>query len=203
MNEKQAELTSAFLDGELDELAERRVVKELLQAATADRDRYARYRLIGDAMRGEAVVDTTTVPARVRAALADEPVVLAPSRSRASAWLKPVTGVALAASVAAVAIVVAPGMMTAPEETGSPVNIAQAPALQAIPVAVSSEPAVRPTEPDTARVASNGSKNRWQAIDPALQDRLNRLLIEHHEFSGRTGVNGPVSHVGMVSYDGR
>ena len=114
MNEKQAELTSALLDGELDGAAERQVVTELLQAQSAGMDRYARYRLIGDAMRGDAVIDASTVATRVRVALEDEPVVLAPSRSRAPRWIKPVTGAALAASVAAAAIVIAPSMMTAP-----------------------------------------------------------------------------------------
>ena len=32
---------------------------------------------------------------------------------------------------------------------------------------------------------------------------LNRLVIEHHEFGGRTGINGPVPHIGLVSYGSR
>jgi hypothetical protein len=40
-------------------------------------------------------------------------------------------------------------------------------------------------------------------VDPELQARLNRLVIEHHEFSGRTGIYGPVSHIGLVNYEGR
>lgn len=202
MNEKQAELTSALLDGELDGVVEQQTVTELLQAQSTGRDRFARYRLIGDAMRGDVAIDASAIAVRVRAALEDEPVVLAPSRSRAPRWIKPVSGAALAASVAAAAIVIAPSMMTAPDEAVPAVTIAEAPALQVMPVAVSPEPAGLTGEPG-GELAVTAPDNRWQAIDPALQDRLNRLLIEHHEFSGRTGINGPVSHVGLVNYDAR
>jgi hypothetical protein len=44
---------------------------------------------------------------------------------------------------------------------------------------------------------------RWQALNQDLENRLNRLVIEHHEFGGRTGVNGPVPHIGLVSYGSR
>jgi hypothetical protein len=36
-----------------------------------------------------------------------------------------------------------------------------------------------------------------------MAERLNRLVIEHHEFGGRTGINGPVAHIGLVNYAGR
>ena len=44
---------------------------------------------------------------------------------------------------------------------------------------------------------------KWEAIDRELEARLNRLVIEHHEFGGRTGINGPVPHIGLVSYGER
>ena len=44
---------------------------------------------------------------------------------------------------------------------------------------------------------------RWQALNQDLENRLNRLVIEHHEFGGRTGINGPVPHIGLVSYGTR
>ena len=203
MKQEQAELASALLDGELDGPVEQQAVNELLRGDAADRERSARYCMIGDAMRGESLIDATTIAARVRDALEDEPVVLAPSPNPAPRWIKPVSGAALAASVAAVAIVFAPGMMTtAPDHGVSTVTIAEAPTPQVVPVATGTEPA-RVLEDPESELASSTPDDRWQAIDPVLQDRLNRLLIEHHEFSGRTGVRGPVSHVGLVDYDGR
>jgi sigma-E factor negative regulatory protein RseA len=201
MNVKQAELTSALLDGELDGVSQDRVVTSLLEGDGEARASFARYRLIGDTLRGESSVNAASVASAVSAALQDEPAILAPPRARPSRWLRPVAGAALAASVAAVAIVIAPGMMTPPNEASSPLVVAQEPEARMAPTLVAAGPAIR------SQAAGSGpgdvAAERWQALDPELQARLNRLVIEHHEFSGRTGISGPVSHIGLVNYEGR
>lgn len=201
MNTKQAELVSALSDGELDAATLDTVVSSMAEEHSEGRERLARYRLIGDTLRGETAMDASGIAAGVRDALRDEPVVLAPARARPPRWLKPATGVALAASVAAAAIVIAPGMMSSHENGASTVVVAQTPALPIAPalVGAGSAAGTSAARDETGEAA----KERWQAIDPELQSRLNRLVIEHHEFSGRTGINGPVSHIGLVNYEGR
>lgn len=114
---------SALYDGELDGEESRRAVARLGQDAEAAR-RWSEYSLIGDAMRG-CLADSTRLDARLRAALAAEPTVLAPMPAsppshRHYYWL------AAAASVAAIAWGV---LSVSPRGDGEP----------AVPVAANSE----------------------------------------------------------------
>lgn len=199
MNRIDGETISALVDGEIEPDAHRAAVTRLLEDGPEALGTFGRYRLIGDVMRDESVIETP-VAARVRAALQDEPTVLAPVARRQPRWLRPIAGAAVAASVAAAAVFVAPQLMT---EGESPV--ATQPAIaQLAPAAIApqlvSEPA-RADGPERPNVVT--AATRWQALDAGLEQRLNRLVIEHHEYAGRTGVHGPVPHIGLVSYDAR
>jgi len=199
MNDKQSELASALLDGELDPDAQQRAVSAILDAGQQELERFGRYRLMGDVMRGESTVFSFSVAERVHRSLVDEPVVLAPPARRSRSWLRPVAGLAVAASVATAAVLVAPQLMTQPSDQGGPVQVANVPQVTAAPVLVAAgsganTPASSRTEP---------GEMRWQALNKNLENRLNRLVIEHHEFGGRTGINGPVPHIGLVSYGSR
>ena len=198
MNEKHAEMTSALLDGELDVETSEETISRLLDRANGEQDRFGRYRLIGDVMRGESAVYAAPVAERVSGALREEPVVLAPRR-RMPNWLRPATGAAIAASVAAAAVFVAPQMLTGTSDGTVPQQFAAPaprPVLQPRLVTAGGERPVDASQPA-------GTTGNWQALDKDLEDRLNRLVIEHHEFGGRTGINGPVAHIGLVSYDER
>ncbi|MGB5652104.1 MAG: RseA family anti-sigma factor [Sedimenticolaceae bacterium] len=200
MNEQQGELTSSLLDGELSRDAQQRVVTTMLGAAHDEMDRFGRYRLIGDVIRGESGVLAVSVADRVHEALDEEPAVLAPRRLMPRQWLRPVAGLAVAASVAAAAVVVAPQLMTETGTSGQPVQLAadyQRPSMS---------PALVAAGPTGTAAQSGGTGQgdaRWQALDKDLEDRLNRLVVEHQEFGGRSGINGPVPHIGFVSYESR
>ena len=199
MNEQEAEELSALLDGELESAHADQVARRLSIADSEVLDSFGRYRLIGDAMRGEAGVVATSIADRVRAQLAEEPTILAP-RSRVPTWLRPAAGVAIAASVAASAVFVAPQLMQGPSATGGGEvqQLAQAPVPAMAPTLVASQPAtVAVTRPASAPAGN------WRALNDDVQQRLNRLVIEHQEFGGRSGINGPVPHIGLVSYDRR
>lgn len=201
MNDKQSELTSALLDGELDPDAQQRAISAILGAGKQEElDRFGRYRLIGDVMRGESPTSADALAQRVHQALISEPAILAPSARRSRPWLRPVAGLAVAASVATAAVLVAPQLMTEPGvDRGGVQQVATAPPPVAAPVLVAAGSAAG-TQPPA--VTEPGGM-RWQALNKNLEDRLNRLVIEHHEFGGRTGINGPVPHIGLVSYGSR
>ena len=193
MNKKTTDLTSALLDGELDPETQQRVISKMLDSDTDEVGRFARYRLIGDVIRGESSVLATPVAHRVHQALAQEPVVLAPRPLRSARWLRPVAGVAVAASVAAAAISLAPQLTTTPGAGSESMQVAaKQPRIATAPVLVAARQPAAPAE--TAR---------WHALNEDLETRLNQLVIEHQEFGGRTGVNGPVPHIGLVSYGTR
>ena len=156
---------------------------------------------IGDLMRDETAL-VVPVADEVHAALRDEPTVLLPEPPSPLRWLRPLGGVALAASVAAAAVFVAPQLLSTfagdvqvveviPEQPREVV----APQL----VATQSSPATNGAD----RVPGTTATPRWRALNSDLETRLNRLVIEHHEFAGRTGVTGPVPHISVVSYDAR
>jgi sigma-E factor negative regulatory protein RseA len=199
MNRDLNEQMSALLDGELKRDEQDRVVSRMIEDDQAQLDRFGRYRLIGDIMRGESTVMAASMRSRVSQALADEPTVLAP-RAAPPRWAKPAAGLAVAASVAVAAIAVAPSFLQQPEFADGGAVIASADAPQ--PPAPS--PVLSMASPGALNVASSAPVNaQWQTLDADLGARLNRLVIEHHEFGGRTGINGPVSHIGLVNYAGR
>ncbi len=198
-NTTVGELTSALLDGELDRSAQQAAISARLAAEDGERQRFGRYRLIGDVMRGESAVLALQVSARVQEALQVEPAILAPRR-RGRQWLRPAAGLAVAASVATLAIVLAPQLLTSSEESMQPLQLAatnpERAALQPSLVAATA-PA------DSERPGDAGSEGRWQVLNTDLEERLNRLVIEHHEFGGRTGIHGPVPHIGFANYGER
>lgn len=101
----EAELLSALMDDELS-ADERRAILQRLDAEPELQMRWARYHAARAAMNMGAARLSPGFTERVRQAREQEPAVLAPGRavSAQPAWLRPVAGVAISASVALVAI---------------------------------------------------------------------------------------------------
>jgi Anti sigma-E protein RseA, N-terminal domain len=104
MNEKKLEAISALMDGEVrdgDQFA--------LDGWTRDEDlraTWGRYHLISESMRGTLPRHMDpSLAAKIAAAIQDEPVMLAPDAPYNRPWLKPIAGMAIAASVATLAVV--------------------------------------------------------------------------------------------------
>ncbi len=202
MNEIEGERISALLDGEIEPEAHRNTVSRLLDAGPEALDTYGRYRLIGDLMRDETAL-VVPVADEVHAALRDEPTVLVPQPLSRSRWLRPLGGAALAASVAAIAIFVAPQVVPRFLPEGQVAGVApETPRVAVAPQFVASNP-LQPVQVSVDQRPAAVTAPRWRALDADLETRLNRLVIEHHEFAGRTGVTGPVPHISVVSYDPR
>jgi len=178
----QNELLSALVDGELqgDEIEQ---ALQLVITNEQARMQLQRYQLASDVLQGYVSgsknVDLTS---RISAALVDEPVFSQTLMVKKKAQVilfpkqfwKQATGLAIAASVGALAVM---GVMTQPQNQLIPVT----------PLAAIDAPTV---------VAQAG--NRWTVGEPEVADRLNTYLLDHNEYAGASGV---FTYARVVSYD--
>lgn len=172
---------SAMVDGELadaeTDLALRRLCKDRHWQG-----RWERYHLISDALQGHlpAALDADFAP-RLLQAIDREPL-LQPAARTLPAWYKPVTGFALAASVALAALV---GLqLSRPDVALTPGN----------PVATA--PAVATPLPAQIAVLDPPA----DAADEPAEARLNSYLVNHNGHASRSSVNGMLPYVRMVGY---
>jgi sigma-E factor negative regulatory protein RseA len=190
--EQELEQLSALVDGAVDDRQRQSLFSRLGEERDL-RSCWGRYHLIGDALRGEpAAASARDIAARVRERLADEPVVIAPAlawRGRRPVWLRPVVGLAAAASFGAAVVVLLP---RSEPPTAPPVVAA---GLPATPVAPAETPA-------QWLVVQQVPVTRWQARDPDVEQDLQRFLADHSEFAA-TGVKGAMPLVTVVGYDAR
>lgn len=211
MNEQRGEALSALLDGELGG-EERGLLLDRLESDHDLRDRWTRYALIGDVLRGEATA-AGDLAARVGAAVESEPTALAPRGDSPEKpagsvrdWLRPVGGLALAASLATVAVL---GGQTLDRGRQSPaVTVAQQSAERAVRAADASDPSRGMTSRPAADFAGGEPgytaerKLRWSAQQRGVQERLNAYLVD---YSGHLGgdLRGMLPYARVVGYDGK
>lgn len=195
MSEERLSGLSALLDHEGDHTD----LEQTLEALSADRGmRHAavRYRMIGDALRGDAVRrDAVQLAERIRQSIDEEPHVLSPAPSnpagkRPGPVLRIAAGLAIAASVATVAIAVFPRIEGPPPESEATVALApglprQMPAQSV--TATSPAPLAKP-------VTASGAQ---QTIS------WDRYLLDHDEFATRGLARGIRPHATLVAIDGR
>ena len=199
MSERIKEHLSALMDDELAVGEAASLVDDLVENDEA-RSTLARYQLISAGFRGEwADPRTLTVSDLVSRKLNDEPTVLAPKkRSSNRKWIKGAAGLAIAASVAALAVALyvpqMPGVLS--QET----TVAQAPQTEQVPAtAVAQAP-----QTEQMPVMTVVSRERVPQINrQANRDRLGRYLIEHNEFATRGGASGFMPYTTFVTYDGQ
>lgn len=177
MNEK----LSALMDGELDEAE----AEQLLSQLKTDKDlraAWGRYHLAGSALRAENVLGSAKLAARITAQIKNEPQILAPNnwlRQPAKKIIKLTGSLAIAASVAAVAIV---SLQVETTEQVGQQNIANLNTIGA---------------GDFIRA----SGTRWSKGTSKTEKALNMYLVEHGEFSPSSNFKGMMSYGRIVSYD--
>jgi sigma-E factor negative regulatory protein RseA len=223
MTNSSDERISALMDGELDEQMQPSAVDELLKKHRT-RDTWARYHLISDTLRQSlpAGLDKQ-FSCRVMAALDAEPTVLAPPAPQVSSLTRRLAGLAVAASVAAVAVM---GVQFMYQQDGqAPVGqLAQAPGATS-PGAVSpstvSSSAISPKNLSTnqtfARAAirpniqtvtqsmnsTTMSPSLAQQRPPHLKNRLhpnlNKYLLDHNQQTARAAVQGVMPYARIVA----
>jgi len=156
-----------------------------LKTDESARQTWHRYQIIGAVIRNDLWVsgDPQWVD-RVRAQIEKEPTCLAPGRLRSLAahrFLKPVIGLAVAASVATVAIFVAQQFEWTP-----PTSVSQVAGVSI---------------PNTNVDADYPDATRWNTLSPDMENKLNVYLVEHGEFTSMSGMNGLSTYAKFVSYD--
>ncbi len=186
MTEQEFERLSALVDDEMPQAEISGEISKLCRNEQAQAC-WSRYHLIGDAMRRE--IGSLYRPGLAQAIsrqLEEEPVVLAPAaiKRQDSMRRKTLTGLAVAASLTAVAVVMAPQLIN-PEGAD-------------VPPAVAAQPAAGN---QTYFIAQDGT--RWEMLKkPAVESRLNAYLVNHQERSPSNNIKGIMPYATFVSYDG-
>ncbi|AFL72658.1 negative regulator of sigma E activity [Thiocystis violascens DSM 198] len=177
----QRQRLSELQDGELDPLSASRLLDTLAEDASL-RATWERYHLIGHVIRGEHCDPAhRAVAERVRRTLAVEPTRLQPRGRRARTHYRPLVGVAIAASVAFLAVFVAPVLLR-DTATHPRVTVGETPLI-----ARASLP--RPVDA------------RWQLDRPDLANKLDRFLVTHQETAPATGAKGMLHYATFVGYE--
>ena len=189
MNTESREHLSTLMDGEINRETGRFMIRRLgsdseLQGV------WSRYHLIRDCLRHQAgAFAADGLHDKVRQALADE----APGKKRSglqAQWLKPVAGLAIAASVALMAVVaVTPGQQAGTAPAGEMVEVA-APEAFTSPNILSRGP--------TSRQASLSGGTAPNSAMGRNDGRMNAYLLRHYQVAGSAGGKGFVSFVPIV-----
>jgi sigma-E factor negative regulatory protein RseA len=168
MHSVNLEQLSSLVDGELDRDRAAALIGALCKDADLQR-RWAELQLVADALRSSdvAACHVEGFCARVKAALATEPTVLAPLAARASMRRYMLPGAAIAAAVAALTFIAVP-LLRSPEST----VMAQRPGAAPAPVLT----ARADTPPSDTKAAAAIASAR--ALDP--------YYAAHREMAGGT-----------------
>lgn len=182
MTTESREHLSCLMDGEISRETGRFLVRRL----GADQElsaTWARYHLVRDCLRHQdGRLVGNGLSSRVRRAIDDE-AAPAPSRKWSARWLKPAAGLAVAASVALLAIVaVGPGRQSLQPAGENAAGVAVAESF-------TSPQALTPL-PVSQQASLSG-----QSAD---SNRMNAYLLRHYQATGATGGRGFVTFVPIV-----
>lgn len=176
MSEETRESLSALIDGEVAteqaaQLIDRIVEDPSLRAA------WGRYHLVSDVLHNTlSDLGANDLQERVRESIDSEPIAF-PRRRELASFIKPVAGLALAASVAIVAIIAFRNVEQ--EVVPSPQRVAEN----------------RDNDRRPERVPM-----RWNVDVPAVEERLNTYLVDHSEYLDN-GMRGMLPYARIVGYD--
>lgn len=183
MSKESLEHLSGLMDGEISREAGSFLTRRLF-SDEAMCEKWERYHLIRDCIRQPGSKQLVTgLSVKLSAAL-DAEVTPGESGWRDKAWLKPVSGLAIAASVAFVAIMVA-----APQAGLAPADVDTALAAPA------NQPFVSPNTVGSP-VSQAAS---FAPAQQASSNRLNAYLLRHNQMARTAGRQGFVSFVPIVA----
>jgi sigma-E factor negative regulatory protein RseA len=189
MSNESREHLSGFMDGEISKETGRFLVRRL-GADSELRDTWARYHLVRDCLRQqEGDLVGISLCGRVQQALANEGPQTAPRMGAVAwskaGWLKPVAGMAVAASVALMAIItVGPGQSPVSTPAGELAGSPQAESFVSPNNILTRSP--RPQQ--VSVMGGTGNSNQ----------KMNSYLLRHYQVTGSTGGKGFVTFVPIV-----
>ncbi|VAX09933.1 Sigma factor RpoE negative regulatory protein RseA [hydrothermal vent metagenome] len=219
MTDTRREQISALSDSELSKLETDQTISQLTKDDGL-RETWGRYHLIGDVIRGEARGRVLQdIAGRVRQQLETEPAILAAPKPKKThiEWM---SGAAIAASVAVLAIMAAPQLLNpdvdAPSHivsTGTPAPVISYPSTAQLRTFVSSTHQTREhyvaaptlvTAPNARWYTLSSIGTHWNnQPEPAVQNKLNKYLADHSEYAIQGGMTGMVPYATFVGYDAR
>ena len=191
MNDDLKQKLSSLMDGEIDNQAEH-TISELITSESL-RKTWRRYHLISDALNGNlpALLDWD-LTGKIASEIAKEPIPIAGYRVVTRRFLRPAAGLAIAASVAAIAIL---GIQQNSDRTQerTPIQLADT-QLPQINANISSY-----TFPASSNAVSSQIENTGD-VEPNL--RLNSYLVNYNEIrTSQTGVQGIIPYVRIIAND--
>jgi len=204
VNKSRDEKISALIDDALDQQELNAFLQDLKRDDVEDAEQVHRYQIMGDAMRDE--LDESSfmdISAAVHRAIEQEPeinVVVKKTKSRIfdfSGLLRPLTGMAVAASVAMVTVV---AFRTV--ETESVENTVQAIA-EAQPQTKNNTSRIIPVNPAIAsqvRVASTAETNNPHQLQAK---QLSEYMMNHSGYAGQTTIQGLMPYVRVVTFEAK
>jgi len=204
---QREEQLSSLLDSALDEQQLQSFMQDLKRDPIADAETAQRYRLMGDAMRDEldqaSFLDISSAVSRVieQEAAHSEVDITVQGNKTASAfnlsalfnsWLKPVAGVAVAASVAMVTLVTFNTVSN--ESATSNVQLAQSAQIE-----TTKRVNVQAVNPDIARNVRIASTMPVAKKSAQQQKQLNVYMLQHSGYASQSTLQGMMPYVRAAS----
>ena len=190
-DEKTLEAISALMDGE-PAFDDARGMGDWTRDDAA-RKAWGRYHLISEAMHNNLppYLDLRLAD-RISMSLRNEPTILAPDVPLRRAVLRPLTGFAIAASVAAMAVV---GIQYGRQDS--------APSVTATPLAAMVAPqSLQPGSGGHVRLAAGTSavRGRFEDVAPGnARTQMNRYLVNYNEYRRSAAMQGMLPYVRIVA----
>jgi len=187
MSAERKEKVSALVDGELVDDSQS-TIDDLL-GTPALQASWARYHLISDSLKGNLPeVADSGLASRISAIIRDEPAILAPQVTANNRFYKPLAGLAIAASVAAMAILgIQQNRQAAGDQDQQIISFAAQTPVNAIPV---QQVALNPTaEAHLRQVRAN------------TRARLNSYLVNYNEYRTNSGLQGMLPYARTVTFE--
>ena len=183
MSKETREHLSALVDGEISRETGRFLVRRL-GADDQLRATWTRYHLVRDCLRHQdGSIAGDDLCARVSRALVNEQPVK-PPRALPTSWLKPVAGLAIAASVALMAIVaVGPGNPATPGAAGELAGKGQVEQF---------------TSPQSLVPGPSSSQASFSNLPDTRNRKMNSYLVRHYQATGAAGGKGFVTFVPII-----
>ncbi len=189
---KREEQLSALLDNALDEAQLDDFMQDLKRDPLEDAETAQRYRLMGDAMRDE--LDQSSfmdISGAVHRAIAQEPEhhevqaisrnnTLAPLSALLDRWLKPVTGMAVAASVAMLTVFTFNTVQQ--DDADNTTQLAQSASSEKM-------------NPEIARNVRVASTIDQKSKSTEQQKQLNRYMMQHSGYASQSTMQGVMPYV--------